>query len=268
MSQVTYEDEVILDSTGQEIVSKLDDIKEAIENNPGGGGTTVVANPTGTATGGNLNKLQVGADIYAIPQTDISGKADKVANATNGNFAALDSNGDLVDSGNKASDFLTQHQDVSDRYSINDTAETAIDDADYIPFYDSSATAKRKSLWSNIKSVLKTYFDTLYNKITVAVSKKGTASSSAFRKQVITIDNVDTEIDGSAYMEQQVTLSTSAATTVTFTNAAITDGAMLTLATSLWDLVPDAITLASGSCVITLPKWATAETIGVRLYVR
>lgn len=51
---------------------------------------------------------------------------------------------------------------IANCYETTDTAETAIDDADYFPFYDSSATAKRKSLWSNIKSVLKTYFDTLY----------------------------------------------------------------------------------------------------------
>lgn len=36
---------------------------------------------------------------------DISGKADKVASATNGNFAGLDSNGNLTDSGKNASDF-------------------------------------------------------------------------------------------------------------------------------------------------------------------
>lgn len=52
---------------------------------------------------------------------------------------------------------------TADYYSPNDTAETAIDDADYFPYYDSSASGKRKSLWSNIKSVLKTYFDTLYH---------------------------------------------------------------------------------------------------------
>lgn len=39
---------------------------------------------------------------------DISGKADKVTNATNGNFAGLDSNGNLTDSGKKASDFATK----------------------------------------------------------------------------------------------------------------------------------------------------------------
>ena len=51
---------------------------------------------------------------------------------------------------------------TADYYSPSDTAETTIDDADYFPFYDTSATAKRKSLWSNIKSVLKTYFVNLF----------------------------------------------------------------------------------------------------------
>ena len=45
--------------------------------------------------------------------TDVSGKADKVSGATNGNFAGLDSNGNLVDSGHKHSDYLTSHQDIS-----------------------------------------------------------------------------------------------------------------------------------------------------------
>lgn len=36
---------------------------------------------------------------------DVTGKADKVSNATNGNFAALDSNGNLTDSGHKHSDY-------------------------------------------------------------------------------------------------------------------------------------------------------------------
>lgn len=45
--------------------------------------------------------------------SDISGKADKVSSATNNNFAALDANGNLKDSGHKHSDYLTQHQDIS-----------------------------------------------------------------------------------------------------------------------------------------------------------
>ena len=49
--------------------------------------------------------------------------------------------------------------DISNCYQTTDTAETDIQDADYFPFYDSSASGKRKSLWSNIKAKLKTYFD-------------------------------------------------------------------------------------------------------------
>lgn len=39
-------------------------------------------------------------------------------------------------------------------YRSADTAETTIADNDYFPFYDTSATAKRKTLWSNIKAKL------------------------------------------------------------------------------------------------------------------
>lgn len=49
-------------------------------------------------------------DPYATTQAvnqALDGKADKVENAVNGNFAALDANGNLVDSGAKASDFVT-----------------------------------------------------------------------------------------------------------------------------------------------------------------
>ena len=44
---------------------------------------------------------------------DVSGKADKVSGGTENNFAALDANGNIKDSGHKHSDYLTQHQDIS-----------------------------------------------------------------------------------------------------------------------------------------------------------
>ncbi|SEA79242.1 hypothetical protein SAMN04487851_11441 [Prevotella sp. tc2-28] len=50
------------------------------------------------------------ADTAIQQHQDISGKADKVASATNGNFAGLDANGNLTDSGAKASDFATAAQ--------------------------------------------------------------------------------------------------------------------------------------------------------------
>ena len=46
-------------------------------------------------------------------------------------------------------------------YHTTDSAETSIFDTDYFPFLDGNTP--KKSLWSNIKSVLKTYFDTLYD---------------------------------------------------------------------------------------------------------
>jgi hypothetical protein len=52
---------------------------------------------------------KMAADISALQTAmnavDYSGKADKVASATSGNFAGLDANGNLTDSGFKAADF-------------------------------------------------------------------------------------------------------------------------------------------------------------------
>lgn len=67
--------------------------------------------------------------------------------------------------------------DTSTCYQTGDTAETALADGDYIPFYDTSASGKRKSLWSNIKSVLKTYFDTLYS---AKATSKGSATKGVY----------------------------------------------------------------------------------------
>lgn len=57
--------------------------------------------------------------------TAINGKASKVNSATSGNFAALDSNGDLTDSGHKHSDYLTEHQDISGKLDKPSTAGTS-----------------------------------------------------------------------------------------------------------------------------------------------
>lgn len=52
-------------------------------------------------------------DIASGVIPDVTGKADKVSNPTSGNFAALDSSGNITDSGHKHSDYLTSHQDIS-----------------------------------------------------------------------------------------------------------------------------------------------------------
>lgn len=103
---------------------------------------------------------------------------------------------------------------------------------------------------------------------TVSVTHTGTASSTGVRKQQITVNNVSYDVDGSAYMEQTVTLSTSQATDVVFINAIIADGTELTFSSSIWDLVPDDMVTTVGVCTVTLPKWTSAVTIGCRLRVR
>ena len=57
--------------------------------------------------------------------SNIAGKADKVSGATAGNFAGLDSNGNLTDSGAKASDFKTKQTAVTDP-SASDTSYSFI----------------------------------------------------------------------------------------------------------------------------------------------
>lgn len=53
---------------------------------------------------------------------DISGKADKVSGATSGNFAGLDGNGNLTDSGKKPADFIL----VADFEAMSDAEIDAI----------------------------------------------------------------------------------------------------------------------------------------------
>ena len=57
-----------------------------------------------------VNGTALTPDANKAVNIDISGKADKVANATENNFAGLDSHGNLTDSGSKAADFATAAQ--------------------------------------------------------------------------------------------------------------------------------------------------------------
>lgn len=72
-----------------------------------------------TATGfvgaleGNASTASAAESGSAL-ETAVNSKADKVSNATSGNFAGLDANGNLTDSGHKHSDYKTRQGAVSD----------------------------------------------------------------------------------------------------------------------------------------------------------
>lgn len=83
------------------------------------GGGTLEDNRTIDINTETKTKIDNGATAYGwgnhasqgyLKAGDISGKADKVSDATSGNFAGLDANGNLTDSGKKASDFATSAQ--------------------------------------------------------------------------------------------------------------------------------------------------------------
>lgn len=63
------------------------------------------------------NDGTIDTNTYLTQHQDISGKADKVVSAVNGNFASLDANGNLQDSGKKASDFVTDISGKADKVS-------------------------------------------------------------------------------------------------------------------------------------------------------
>lgn len=69
-------------------------------------------------------------------------------------------------------------------------------------------------------------------------------------------------------ISQSVTLSTSAATTVTFTSAKITANSIVDLGFSEWGIFPDDVVCASGTCTVTLPQVESAKTITVTLFLK
>lgn len=91
----------ITDATHTDTVEIKDgeagDPSELIDDDAGSGDTDVTWSANKLA---NLNET-------------VSGKADLVSSPTEGNFAALSSGGNLVDSGHKHSDYLTSHQDIT-----------------------------------------------------------------------------------------------------------------------------------------------------------
>ncbi|MBQ7564613.1 MAG: collagen-like protein [Lachnospiraceae bacterium] len=65
------------------------------------------------------NDGTIDTNTYLTQHQDITGKADKVSGATSGDFAALDANGNLTDSGKSASDFATP-ENVEDSASAQE----------------------------------------------------------------------------------------------------------------------------------------------------
>lgn len=99
------------------------------------------------------------------------------------------------------------------------------------------------------------------------IDHTGTASSSGVRYQRIGIGSVYTAIDGTKYMEQSKTLSTSADVTYTFSNSAITTDSVIMPFASIFGIVPSSITVSSGTCSVVIPKYSSAVSCKIRIYI-
>lgn len=98
--------------------------------------------PAGGTTGDFLAYDSAGTAKWA--SNPAAGKADKVQNATSGNFAALDANGNLTDSTKKASDFATSshtHGNITNAGTITATG-VAIANGDALAIVDASDSSK------------------------------------------------------------------------------------------------------------------------------
>ena len=90
-------------------------------------------------------------------------------------------------------------------------------------------------------------------------------------QSIDSFSDVETALNGkmnNTYLEETVTLSTSATTTVTFTDSSILATSVIDIAVGVWGLTPEDVTVSTGVCTVVMPKVSTAQTIAVRIYVR
>ena len=113
-----------------DLAAKADKDADAVEGNLAvfdGNGNPVDsgAKITSAYDGSNSTDPVTGAAVGLA----IAGKADKVSDATEGNFAGLDANGNLTDSGSKASDFAIfghSHGNISNDGKVGSTAGLSV----------------------------------------------------------------------------------------------------------------------------------------------
>lgn len=146
--------------------------------------------------------------------------------------------------------------DSDKAYTTEDDTEAAIDNSDYVPFFDSSANKPKKVLASDLKGD------------DVTIGYTGTASSSAVRYQRVGINGTYTEINGTKYMGQTKTVSTSGDTTYTFNHSSITTSSVIDVYADVFGINPSNVAVSNGSCVVTIPKQSSAFSLGIRIYIK
>lgn len=123
--------------------------------------------------------IQKGAVTLEKLASEVTAKALGAPDKVNG--VAPDASGNITVTGEKipmsASDATTLAGKINAKQTMTQslTAETALADDDYVPFYDVSASANRKTLWSNIVAKIRAAFKTT----ALPVDSGGTGAADA-----------------------------------------------------------------------------------------
>lgn len=139
-----------------------------------GGVTSALAGKVDKVSGKGLSTNDYDDSAKAVVDgvtTALNGKVDKVSGKGLSTNDYSDADKTIVDGVTSA---LNEKADKTETYLVNDAAEVSLTDNDKFPFYDISVTATKHSTWSNIKSKLKTYFDTLYAAVSSVYTKTET----------------------------------------------------------------------------------------------
>lgn len=137
------------------------------------GSTATIIRPTDVATdaaAGRWIRISAPTTDHAL-LTNILGAGDyHLSSAEVAKLTGIESGADVTDAQNIASSI------------VGVSAKTALVDGDILPIIDSEASnTLKKTTWSNIKSVLKTYFDTLYEKVANKDATGGYVGLTLFR---------------------------------------------------------------------------------------
>lgn len=195
-------------------------------------GSVVNTGDSATPVSGGTTKFTTGGAY-----TELNKKADKVSNPTNGNFVGMDSNGNLTNSGSKASDFSTVK--IRQTPTSGGTTLSLVNTGDMYT-------------WNN--------------KSTVSIANSGTASGTAYSQQNITINGTANMINGTRYME--LTQNIQSANVFTFSNSIITTSSVIDYYTSDFSVQPNNVSVAAGQCVVTVPKASSSKSLTVRIYIK